>query len=103
MHIVAFEDHHVSRLYPITVGRPSYAISCGSFRLVDWLSRSAREANAALAQGDALLAQLDGMGAFFGFTDMGSSYCGVTFMGLLIVDVAAHKIYEVMLTGSGSC
>jgi glucose-1-phosphate thymidylyltransferase len=48
MHIVAFEDHHVSRLYPITVGRPAYAISCGSFRLVDWLFRSAREANAAL-------------------------------------------------------
>ena len=37
MDIVVFEDQYVSRLHPITVGRPAYAISCGSFRLVDWL------------------------------------------------------------------
>src|SRR6185436_4686399 len=27
----------VTRLQPITLGRPAYAISCGSFRLIDWL------------------------------------------------------------------
>lgn len=37
MKIVVFEDEHVLRLYPVTLGRPAYAISCGSFRLLDWL------------------------------------------------------------------
>ena len=37
MTIVVFEDEHVPRLYPVTLGRPSYAISCGAFRLLDWL------------------------------------------------------------------
>lgn len=37
--ILVFEDEHVPRLYPVTLGRPSYAISCGSFRLLDWLKR----------------------------------------------------------------
>jgi glucose-1-phosphate thymidylyltransferase len=48
MRIVVFEDQHVSRLYPITVCRPAYAISCGSFRLVDWLERAAERTNARL-------------------------------------------------------
>src|SRR4051794_2386149 len=43
MQIVVFEDEHVPRLYPITVGRPAYAIGCGSFRLIDWLDRISRE------------------------------------------------------------
>jgi glucose-1-phosphate thymidylyltransferase len=38
MQIVVFEDEHVSELFPITVGRPAYAISCGSLRLIDWLA-----------------------------------------------------------------
>ncbi len=37
MNIVAFEDSGVSQLSPITLGRPAYAISCASFRLIDWL------------------------------------------------------------------
>jgi UDP-N-acetylglucosamine diphosphorylase/glucosamine-1-phosphate N-acetyltransferase len=37
MTILVFEDEHATQLYPITVGRPAYAISCGSYRLVDWL------------------------------------------------------------------
>lgn len=37
MHIVLFEDSAVQRLQPITTGRPAYAISCASFRLLDWL------------------------------------------------------------------
>src|SRR5689334_1203445 len=43
MEIVVFEDEHVSRLYPITIGRPTYAITCGSFRLIDWLARLSRD------------------------------------------------------------
>ena len=43
MEIVVFEDDYVSRLYPITVGRPAYAVTCGSFRLVDWLARLSRD------------------------------------------------------------
>ena len=37
MNIVVFEDAGVDKLYPITTGRPAYAITCGSFRLIDWL------------------------------------------------------------------
>jgi glucose-1-phosphate thymidylyltransferase len=37
MNVVVFEDEQVTRLQPITLGRPAYAISCGSYRLIDWL------------------------------------------------------------------
>ena len=37
MNIIVFEDELVTRLQPVTLGRPAYAISCGSYRLVDWL------------------------------------------------------------------
>lgn len=43
MQIVVFEDEHVSRLYPITVSRPAYAVTCASYRLIDWLARLSRE------------------------------------------------------------
>lgn len=43
MQIVVFEDEHVSRLYPISIGRPAYAISCASYRLIDWLAQLSRE------------------------------------------------------------
>mgnify|MGYP002623390283 FL=1 len=39
MHVVVFEDAHVSRLFPVTTGRPAYAVSCASYRLSDWLQR----------------------------------------------------------------
>jgi len=48
MQIVIFEDEQVSRLFPITVGRVAYAISCGSYRLIDWLQRLSRETGATL-------------------------------------------------------
>lgn len=35
-HLVLFEDEGVQRLYPITIGRPAYAITCGGRRLIDW-------------------------------------------------------------------
>lgn len=35
MKIVLFEDSRVAELYPVTIGKPAYAISCGSYRLLD--------------------------------------------------------------------
>lgn len=37
MTILVFEDEFTHQLFPITVGRPAYAITCGAYRLVDWL------------------------------------------------------------------
>ncbi|HEY2414880.1 MAG TPA: putative sugar nucleotidyl transferase [Pirellulaceae bacterium] len=48
MEIAVFEDEQVSRLYPITIGRPAYAVTCGSFRLVDWLATLSRDTGASL-------------------------------------------------------
>jgi UDP-N-acetylglucosamine diphosphorylase / glucose-1-phosphate thymidylyltransferase / UDP-N-acetylgalactosamine diphosphorylase / glucosamine-1-phosphate N-acetyltransferase / galactosamine-1-phosphate N-acetyltransferase len=48
MQIVVFEDEHVPRLYPLTLGRAAHALSCGSYRLVDWLERLSQEAGAPL-------------------------------------------------------
>lgn len=39
MQIICFEDDRVEQLRPIIHARPAYAISCASFRLVDWLRR----------------------------------------------------------------
>ena len=46
MQILLFEDDLVPRLYPITVGRPAYAVTCASFRLIDWLAELARDSGA---------------------------------------------------------
>src|SRR5260221_731985 len=35
MTIVLFEDEHVTQLYPVSVGKPAFKISCGGFRLID--------------------------------------------------------------------
>jgi len=35
MNIVLFEDERVEQLYPITLSRPGYAVTCGSMRLLD--------------------------------------------------------------------
>lgn len=37
MQILVFEDEAVDDLAPVTTGRPAYAISCASYRLIDWL------------------------------------------------------------------
>ncbi|MFT5300636.1 MAG: UDP-N-acetylglucosamine diphosphorylase/glucosamine-1-phosphate N-acetyltransferase [Mariniblastus sp.] len=37
MNIVVFEDAGVEKLAPITTGRPAYAITTASYRLIDWL------------------------------------------------------------------
>lgn len=37
MQVICFEDQFVSRLSPIVHARPAYAVTCASFRLVDWL------------------------------------------------------------------
>ena len=46
MQLLVFEDDLVSRLYPITIGRPAYAISCASYRLIDWIGTLTRELSA---------------------------------------------------------
>ena len=38
MNILVFEDEQVKQLYPITLARPAYAITCGCLRLSDWLA-----------------------------------------------------------------
>jgi len=38
MSIFLFEDDRVRRLYPVTLGRPAFAISCASYRLIDLVS-----------------------------------------------------------------
>ena len=38
MNMVVFEDAGVEKLFPVTTGRPAYAITCASYRLIDWLS-----------------------------------------------------------------
>jgi len=37
--IILFEDAGVSRLYPATLGKPAFEISCGSYRLIDLMDR----------------------------------------------------------------
>lgn len=39
MNVLLFEDNNAAQMYPITTGRLSYAITCGSFRLIDWVRR----------------------------------------------------------------
>jgi UDP-N-acetylglucosamine diphosphorylase / glucose-1-phosphate thymidylyltransferase / UDP-N-acetylgalactosamine diphosphorylase / glucosamine-1-phosphate N-acetyltransferase / galactosamine-1-phosphate N-acetyltransferase len=39
MRLIVFEDTAVTKLYPITTGRPAYAVTCGGYRLVDWLRK----------------------------------------------------------------
>jgi UDP-N-acetylglucosamine diphosphorylase / glucose-1-phosphate thymidylyltransferase / UDP-N-acetylgalactosamine diphosphorylase / glucosamine-1-phosphate N-acetyltransferase / galactosamine-1-phosphate N-acetyltransferase len=48
MQIVVVEDEHVPRLYPLTIGRAAYGLSCGSYRLIDWLVRLSQESGASL-------------------------------------------------------
>lgn len=37
IHTLVFEDAQVEQLYPITLGRPAFAITCGGARLIDGL------------------------------------------------------------------
>lgn len=39
MNLIVFEDIGAENLFPVTTGRPCYAITCASFRLIDWLRR----------------------------------------------------------------
>ncbi|MGL6193328.1 MAG: putative sugar nucleotidyl transferase, partial [Thermoguttaceae bacterium] len=39
MHIILFEDHHVPQLYPVTVSKPAFALTVGSYKLIDIVSR----------------------------------------------------------------
>lgn len=54
--------------------------------------------------GQTILEELNEIkGVSYGFTSGSSSYCGVSFMGLLIVDEESGIIYELSLTDGGSC
>ena len=48
MQIIVFEDDQVSRLYPITLGRPAYAMTCGSYPADRLAARLAAETGATL-------------------------------------------------------
>lgn len=48
MQIILFEDELVPRLYPITVGRAAYNITCASYRLIDWMTELARDTGSLL-------------------------------------------------------
>jgi UDP-N-acetylglucosamine diphosphorylase/glucosamine-1-phosphate N-acetyltransferase len=48
MQLIVFEDDAVGRLHPITLGRAAYAMTCGSYRLIDWLTRLAEETSGTL-------------------------------------------------------
>ncbi len=39
MSIFLFEDDAVTQLYPVSVGKPAFQISCGSYRLYDLIAR----------------------------------------------------------------
>jgi glucose-1-phosphate thymidylyltransferase len=39
MSVVLFEDELVARLDPVAIGKPAFAVSCGSYRLVDLAAR----------------------------------------------------------------
>ena len=56
-----------------------------------------------VALATALIEELAKMGMKFGYTPGSSGYCGISFMGLLIVDEKNSVIYELPLTDSGSC
>lgn len=56
-----------------------------------------------LKVGFKIIDELGKMGMKFGYTDASSGYCGVSFMGLLVVDEENETIYEISLTDSGAC
>lgn len=39
MHVILFEDALVRQLYPITIGRAAFSMSCGSYRLIELVKR----------------------------------------------------------------
>jgi glucose-1-phosphate thymidylyltransferase len=39
MGIVVFEDEAVAKLHPIATGKPAYDVTCGGYRLIDWLKK----------------------------------------------------------------
>lgn len=46
MNIVVVEDTGVEQLYPITIGRPAYLITCATYQLLDWLQKLGGETKA---------------------------------------------------------
>lgn len=59
MQIICFEDDRVDQLRPITQARPAYAITCASFRLIDWLHRLSGELSGSVRTYLEVIQQLD--------------------------------------------
>ena len=36
--VILFEDLHVESLRPIVLARPAFGITCGAYRLIDWIA-----------------------------------------------------------------
>jgi glucose-1-phosphate thymidylyltransferase len=68
MSILLFEDRHVDNLYPITVGRLAFAITCAGYRLLDWIERLGKPARAVVRPHLAEIRKVDfpGLGAAAG-------------------------------------
>lgn len=63
-----------------------------------------RNSDRQLKLADDIIRELGKMdGVSFGYTSGSSSYCGISFMGLLVVDEENGLIYEIALTSGGSC
>jgi UDP-N-acetylglucosamine diphosphorylase/glucosamine-1-phosphate N-acetyltransferase len=39
MNVTVFEDDLVTQLYPVTIGRPAFQLSCGGYRLIELVAR----------------------------------------------------------------
>ncbi|MCC9600843.1 glucose-1-phosphate thymidylyltransferase [Stieleria sp. JC731] len=57
---ICFEDQFVSQLQPITYARPAYAITCASYKLIDWLRELPGEIRVSVRQYLSTLEKLDG-------------------------------------------
>jgi UDP-N-acetylglucosamine diphosphorylase / glucose-1-phosphate thymidylyltransferase / UDP-N-acetylgalactosamine diphosphorylase / glucosamine-1-phosphate N-acetyltransferase / galactosamine-1-phosphate N-acetyltransferase len=72
MSTILFEDAAVSRLYPVTVSRPAFQITCGGYRLVDVASRLGMRIDRIVRPHLRALAQADAP-PHFPWTDRGGS------------------------------
>ena len=82
----------------------------GALTVYGWLDSDAnddsekRNTDRQLKLADDIIRELGKMdGVSFGYTSGSSSYCGISFMGLLVVDEENGLIYEIALTSGGSC
>ena len=86
MQIICFEDTRVDQLYPITLARPAYAISCASIKLIDWLRSLEGQLNISVRPHLAELESLDaGLSAPEPITKNSSTQGGVLLVNARLV------------------